>query len=53
MALKGKTSYISLYVQNTSSGSGVTGSTTRSFSSIKLRQDGTLGSDIKSTLSLV
>jgi hypothetical protein len=53
MALKGKASWVNFYMQDISAATGVTGRTTASFSYIKLLQDGVLGADIKSTVTLV
>ena len=54
MALKNSINHARFFVQDTATGLGVAGLTVGagSFTSIKLSQDGTLGSDIKATISL-
>jgi len=53
MALKGVPSWINFFMQNLSTGRGVTARTTADFNYIKLLQDGVLGADIKDTTILV
>ena len=51
MALKGKSSYIHIFVNNITSRNGQTGLSRTDFTTIKLRQDGILSSDLRSSIS--
>ena len=53
MALKGVPSWINFFMQNLSTGRGITARSTADFNYIKLLQDGVLGADIKDTVTLV